>query len=96
MVLQILEIFDKGNEKLRRQLLMEAGLMLSMRHPNLVRTFRFAVREKGGLPFDSCREAEQSEAQDGPCILETWLVMEYCDKGTLRVSSVLPDRLLIM
>jgi len=50
----------------------EAELSVSLGHPNLVQTYMFSSRAKSGT---------MGKDDD---ILETWLLQEWCDKGTLR------------
>mmetsp|Transcript_69347 Transcript_69347/g.206510 ORF Transcript_69347/g.206510 Transcript_69347/m.206510 type:complete len:856 (+) Transcript_69347:25-2592(+) len=57
----------------------EAVLSTSMAHPNLVQTFMSSSRAKAaGL----AEEAEQT--------LETWMVQEWCDRGTLGAHCSRP------
>ena len=74
---------------------LEADLTARLGHPNLVRTLdaASAYREPfAKLAWEVAKEAEEAkdgkaaeqQSSNGP-VEETWLLLEYCDQGTLMV-----------
>jgi len=59
------------------QPIFEAALSTNLAHPNLVQTFKYSTREKA-----THISADLPVEADG--VLETWLVQEWCDLGTLH------------
>ncbi|WIA34800.1 hypothetical protein OEZ86_013102 [Tetradesmus obliquus] len=55
----------------------EIALMVGFNHPNIVRAFHKAAPQDGEL------QAAGRTGSARACRVETWIVQEYCDKGTL-------------
>ncbi|GAX75883.1 hypothetical protein CEUSTIGMA_g3326.t1 [Chlamydomonas eustigma] len=53
--------------------ILEALLSAQISHPNIVKTFKHCTR---AVPM-------AHEALDGKTMMETWMIMEFCNKGTL-------------
>ena len=96
--MQIIETFRKGslvdNEV---EDLAEARLVEEMQHDNIMRTYTHCTRVKHFSRADTQTSASsgswneprngrpQNPAASG-FILETWLLLEYCDTGSLQVG----------
>lgn len=66
----------KATDKSRKfEPIFEAALSASIAHPNLVQTFKYSTRAK---PVEDNVEEEPTEE-----VFETWMVQEWCDRGTL-------------
>jgi len=63
----------------------EAMISQQLQHPNLVQTFKFSSREK---PKDQSL-AHVAEI-NAPEASETWIVQEWCDKGTFSKHFTVP------
>merc|ERR1739848_765308 len=61
----------------------EALLSSTLSHPNIVQTFKHSSRQKfedrSVVPKDSL----PTSVEQLPNVLETWIVTEWCDRGTL-------------
>jgi len=67
----------KQAQQAQLQPIFEAALSTTLAHPNLVQTFKYSTREKSlTVPKELAAEYEG--------VLETWLVQEWCDLGTLH------------
>jgi len=63
----------------------EAIISQQLQHPNLVQTFKFSTREK------TKDQAQVHFADiDVPEVTETWIVQEWCDKGTFSKYFTVP------
>ena len=65
----------------------EAMLTETLNHPNVVRTFQHATRVKAtagenNAPIDA--EDPAFAAGKAGCLVETWLLLEFCNKGSLQ------------
>ncbi|DBA86410.1 TPA: hypothetical protein ACH3X2_005630 [Trebouxia sp. C0005] len=56
----------------------EGILTLQLSHPNVVQTFKAATRPLQSYCLDVTEETEDEQ------LFETWLLLEYCDKGSLQ------------
>ncbi|KAL0020911.1 hypothetical protein WJX77_010024 [Trebouxia sp. C0004] len=56
----------------------EGILTLQLSHPNVVQTFKAATRPLQSYCLDGTEETEDEQ------LFETWLLLEYCDKGSLE------------
>lgn len=83
---QILENFRQGKAQDEVDVLPEAALMASMEHPNVMRTFAHATRVKQHRAGVATFEFADNDGGSGGHVLETWLLLEYCNKGSLQVS----------
>jgi len=79
VAVKIIESENKEKHK-RFEPAFEAVLSASMAHPNLVQTFMSSSRQKPKA--DSVGEDDQQT--------ETWLVQEWCDRGTLGAYCNVP------
>ena len=60
----------------------EAKLLEGVTHPGIVKLYTYAIRLGGQSAAPSVWAPGSSNKQ---ChTLETWLLLEYCDKGTLQ------------
>jgi len=57
----------------------EASLAASIAHPNVVQTYKHSTRIK-----------DQSDLVGHTRIMETWIIQEWCDRGTLRAFCNIP------
>ncbi|KAL3143838.1 hypothetical protein ABBQ32_003662 [Trebouxia sp. C0010 RCD-2024] len=57
----------------------EGILTLQLSHPNVVQTFKAVTRPLQSYCLEGADEAEEEEQ-----LYETWLLLEYCDKGSLQ------------
>ena len=69
----------------------EAMLTEMLDHPNVVRTFQHATRVKAtagenNKPVDDADPAFNNSRAG--CLVETWLILEYCNKGSLQVCAL--------
>lgn len=100
-MLQILETFKRGSMDLAEvEDLAEARLVEEMKHPNIVRTFDHGTRVKhfsghvSAERFSGSNSRSQSGRPDPASsgfVLETWLLLEYCNKGSLQVFILPAD-----
>ena len=90
--MQILENFQHGVAGDEVDDLSEASLMEAMRHPNVMVTYKHATRVKYPAGVDMAMDMGGDTAHRG-YILETWLLLEYCNKGSLQVrySAAIPE-----
>eukprot|EP00440_Ansanella_granifera_P041370 gb/GFBE01044861.1/.p1 GENE.gb/GFBE01044861.1/~~gb/GFBE01044861.1/.p1 ORF type:complete len:878 (+),score=165.67 gb/GFBE01044861.1/:1-2634(+) len=65
----------------------EAVLSASISHPNLVQTFKHGTRNVMQSPDGEDGQAAEPTIMS---IVETWIVQEWCDGGTLRSKCKLP------
>ena len=82
---------------------LEADLTARLGHPNLVSTIGAASAFRESVPklaWETARESEEAAADDShkPAqpevnepVEETWLLLEYCDQGSLMVSGLSDD-----
>jgi len=56
---------------------------VAVTHPHLVQTYKYSTREKNAMGV--IVEAERPDAMEGcnDAVFETWIVQEWCDRGTL-------------
>ena len=84
-----------GSEKKERMAIMEAAISSSLSHPNIVQTFTYTlspVREGSGMSTDRVTGSRASTRASPSGTLpsasasafEVRIVLEYCDRGTLR------------
>lgn len=64
--------------------------MESIVHPNIMQTYRHATRIKEAHSPRIRLWCDQSFTNDSGVLLETWLLLEYCNKGSLQVIDHLP------
>jgi len=86
---QIIETFHEGDVNGEVEDLPEARLMEEVVHPNVIQTYKHGTRYKKttsnrALSFDLGVNGSGS-------ILETWLLLEYCNKGTLQAHPTSPS-----
>ena len=79
---------------------LEADLTARLGHPNLVSTIGAASAFRESVPklaWETAKESEEAAADDSdrPAqpevnepVEETWLLLEYCDQGSLMVSGL--------
>ena len=84
---QILEVFQQGSLGEEVEDLPEATLMEKMQHPNVMRTYKHATRAK----HPSASKAQHLHFGDSDetsgYMLETWLLLEACNKGSLQACT---------
>lgn len=63
----------------------EAGIAASLSHPGLVQTYKHSIRKKPLQSLEQQDEEKVPRSLEGlsQC-METWIVQEYCDRGTLQ------------
>lgn len=84
-------------EKQARDEQLEAILGLKMMHPNIVRTFQFATKDRSSTPASLSERLRMdmnmngSIPEEGPNtptgqrrMMETWIVLELCNRGSLQ------------
>ncbi|KAK9807645.1 hypothetical protein WJX72_005215 [[Myrmecia] bisecta] len=64
----------------------ETQLAGGLVHPNIVRTFKYGTQQAKTSHLWSHYGGEVELDDDSPSFLETWVVMEHCDKGTLQAA----------
>jgi hypothetical protein len=85
LLMQIIDTFQDEDLGERVKDLAEARLMVDVTHPNLVQTYTHATRfVKDFMPPLPLLDLE-ADSQVSMSILETWLLLEYCNKGSLQV-----------
>jgi len=65
----------------------EASISSELQHPNLVQTYKFSSRAK---PNSTSPEFADADAQGDEELVETWIVQEWCDKGTFSRNCSAP------
>ena len=82
---------------------LEADLTARLGHPNLVSTIGAASAFRESVPklaWETAKESEKAAADDSEksaqpevneAVEETWLLLEYCDQGSLMVVCI-PDK----
>ena len=82
---------------------LEADLTARLGHPNLVSTIGAASAFREAVPklaWETAKESEDAATDDSDksvqpevneSVEETWLLLEYCDQGSLMVGC-LPDK----
>jgi len=73
----------KKTQQTKLQPIFEAALSTNLAHPNLVQTFKYSTREKSVT-------VSKEYASEYEGVLETWLVQEWCDLGTLHAHCNRP------
>lgn len=99
-ILQILETFKRGSMDVNEiEDIAEARLVEEMKHPNIVRTYNHGTRIKhfSGHPSNSWSNSGSKgsnrsvrQTTSSGFVLETWLLLEYCNKGSLQVCLETP------
>ena len=59
--------------------------MESIVHPNIMQTYRHATRIKEASTFGMRPKFDAGFTSESGNLLETWLLLEYCNKGSLQV-----------
>ena len=80
------QVIDRSNEldvRNKDDLVLTSRVTTRLRHPCIVRTIAHCVTEApSSKPWDSAHSApSKSSAKRDAC----WMMLEYCDKGTLQV-----------
>ena len=68
--------------------LAEARLMESIVHPNIMQTYRHATRYKESCSAATKMKYDNARSNQSGILLETWLLLEFCNKGSLQVRPV--------
>lgn len=77
VALKVVEHYDQGKPAI---MAFEGAVSTSLAHPNLVQTFKYAIRDT--CPADNEKpESNTSGALKG---FEVWIVQEWCGMGTLN------------
>ena len=66
--------------------LAEARLMESIVHPNIMQTYRHATRFKEACSATTKMKYDNAISNQSGILLETWLLLEFCNKGSLQVG----------
>ncbi len=84
--MQIIDTFQEEDIGERVKVLTEARIMADATHPNLVQTYTHATRFKPEAPQLALLDTDGSDSSgESKSIMETWLLLEYCNKGSLQV-----------
>ena len=79
-----MDSYHEGTLGLMVEGLAEATLMEEIEHPNIMKTYAHATRFKQLTSYSSTPSLADSQPS-GSSVLETWLLLEYCNKGSLQV-----------
>lgn len=74
----------EGGDVGRKRALAEAMLGCQVRHPNLVVTVDYHVLEPCSVGDTGSTSSEYSVTEGSETVTSTYLLMEFCDRGTLR------------
>jgi serine/threonine protein kinase len=76
VAVKVIETLDKDGSG---QSKFEGALAVSISHPNLVQTYMWNTRQKIETSL-----GKDIEVPPGPMTTETWIVLEWCELGTLQ------------
>ena len=82
---QILDTFQPAAAPTQAEDLAEARLMESIVHPNIMQTYQHATRLKAECSPNAKMSYDIALNNQSGILLETWLLLEFCNKGSLQV-----------
>ncbi|DBA90593.1 hypothetical protein WJX77_007250 [Trebouxia sp. C0004] len=73
-------VHAKGDESDAPLKPLEAMLSIDLAHPNIIHTYKFYTRIRQGHARQELQSADTAERK----VSETWMVLEFCSKGSLQ------------
>ncbi|KAK9814720.1 hypothetical protein WJX72_010481 [[Myrmecia] bisecta] len=84
VAVKIIETRLKEDSNTQAKAVMEAQLTARLVHPNIVQTYKYAIQTAKTSHIWRHYGGDSELEDDTPQFLETWLVMEHCNKGSLQ------------